>query len=221
MLIIREKGFMMSLSEYKKINTNTKGNVLKHKSKFFLLRYINEKFKKDLIDFVLYTNPYKILDLGCGEGLITKDIAINLPNSSIIGIDFDNEYINYAKTNNQKENITYINYNLFEIKYPKNSFDLVITTEVLEHINDFEKALQNMLNLTKKYLIISVPYEPWFRIANMLRFKYLSSFGNNPGHINHWSKNQIRKLCQKYGHVVKIKTSTFWNIVIIEKLEIN
>ena len=43
-------------------------------------------------------------------------------------------------------------------------------------------------------MIITVPNEPLWRILNILRFKYLKDFGNTPGHVNHFSKEKLKKI---------------------------
>jgi hypothetical protein len=42
-------------------------------------------------------------------------------------------------------------------------------------------------------VVVSVPYEPWFRIGNVLRGKHLSGFGNHPEHVQHWNLRSFEK----------------------------
>ena len=97
------------------------------------------------------------------------------------------------------------------------TFDLVMSSEVLEHLEDPEKAINEVKRVTKKYCVFSVPNEPWWRIANMLRGAYLRDFGNTPGHIQHWSKRSFKKFLKKHFKNVKVKNSLLWNLAICEK----
>ena len=62
-------------------------------------------------------------------------------------------------------------------------------------------------------LIISVPREPLWRILNMARCKYLSDFGNTPGHLQHWSKGGITALVQRYFEVVEVLSPLPWTMI--------
>ena len=90
---------------------------------------------------------------------------------------------------------------IYNIDSNDNNYDLVIACEVLEHLEEPEIALSELFRISNKYVLISVPNEPFWRIANFARGKYLNRLGNTPGHINHWSKNGIIDLTSKYGTV--------------------
>lgn len=194
------------------------GNKKKHTSSNLLLKSILKKFDKDLLETIKISNPKKVLDIGCGEGFYTKIIADALPSAEIVGIDVEEEYIAFAKRINFQKNVKYSVNDLFKLPFKKEEFDLVICTEVLEHLEKYDKALEIIRNLSKKFFIVSVPNEPWFRIANLLRFKYVKRLGNTPGHVNNWSKKQIKRIVSNYGKIIRFKTSSFWNIILLKKI---
>ena len=84
-------------------------------------------------------------------------------------------------------------------------FDLVICCEVLEHLNNPIKAVKEINRVLKPgaRAVVSVPREPVWRILNMFRFKYLSDFGNTPGHLNHWSKDRFVNFLKSNGLIVE------------------
>ena len=95
---------------------------------------------------------------------------------------------------------------------------MVVCSEVLEHLENPRKALENLINATRNYLILSVPREPIWRILNILRGKYWSDFGNTPGHIQHWgSYNFIRFLKNDEMKIVKVKRPFPWTMVLLKK----
>jgi len=158
----------------------------------------------------------RLLDIGCGEGFVTIEVAKKIK-AKIVGIDKEKDAIKFAISNNKLENMEYSTGDIFKLDYFKdNSFDLVMSLEVLEHLENYEKAIEIMSKLSKKYLLLSVPNEPWFRMANVLRLKYLKRFGNTPGHVNNWTRKEFRALCMKYGKIIKFKTSGVWNIVLLK-----
>lgn len=191
-------------------------NIIKYHTKNPLYAFVNNKFIKDFVNIAKITNPLSILDVGCGEGFVTKHLSKTLTKSFITGIDFNKEAIKYAKNNSSNYNVKYLDGNLFKLKINQ-TFDLVTCSEVLEHLINYEHALEILIKLSNKYLLLSVPNEPWFRLANILRLKYLNSFGNTPGHVNNWRKKDLINLCNKYGKITKVKSSSFWNIILLEK----
>ena len=80
-------------------------------------------------------------------------------------------------------------------------YDLVVTSEVLEHMEDPERALGPLLGVCGGYLLVTVPNEPIWRILNMARGKYWRRLGNTPGHVQHWNKKTLRKLILERGGV--------------------
>jgi hypothetical protein len=53
----------------------------------------------------------------------------------------------------------------------------------------------------------------------MSRGKYLRSFGNTTGHLNHWSsKDLIRIIEHKFGRVINIEKPLPWTIILAKKI---
>jgi len=190
-----------------------KGNLPKHLSKNPVIKKLMKNFNKTVSGLAKSAKPSKILDVGCGEGFTTIHIAAKLPKSKITALDINDDYIKYAINHNQRPNITYGTGDIFKIKPA--DYDLVVCNQVLEHVRQYKTAIKKLVSLTNRHLLISVPREPWFRLANILRLKYLSRFGNTPGHVNNWTKNEIKKYMKKFGQVMCITTS-FWTIVLVD-----
>lgn len=188
----------------------------KTKSKNPLIRSINYKLYKDVIKFLLPLDNKKILDIGCGEGYFIKYLIKNYKSNFYIeGGDISDSILKIAKENNP--NISFKKTSIYKSDYKDNSFDIVIAMEVLEHLENPMLAINELKRISKDSVIITVPREPFFRFANILRLKYLKNLGNAPGHINHWTKNTFKKFLNKSFDNVKIKTSTLWLIGICKK----
>lgn len=100
----------------------------------------------------------------------------------------------------------------------ENEYDLVVCSEVLEHLEQPDVVVKSLLKATKRYVIVSVPREPIWRFLNMCRGKYLKDFGNTPGHIKHWSKKEFTQMIESNGgKIVQTKYPLPWQMLLIEK----
>jgi ubiquinone/menaquinone biosynthesis C-methylase UbiE len=89
---------------------------------------------------------------------------------------------------------------------------------VLEHLEYPEKALKELLRVTKSNCIISIPHEPWFMLANFLRGKNIPRWGNDIEHIQHWTKGGITKLVGKYFSITEIRNPFPWTLLVVKKM---
>lgn len=198
-------------------NQAFKLNTEKHLNTNPLMRHVLERFNKDIVSIVARLSPQKTLDAGCGEGFTTIAVGRRFPEASITAIDIGQEQIDYAQKNHSLKNIKYSQGDLYNLPFKEGSFDLVMCNEVLEHLEDYATALNKLMELSNKYLLVSVPNEPWFRIMSLLRLKYLPTWGNHPDHVNNWTASQFRKMISQHGQILRFKRSSVWNIALLRK----
>lgn len=179
-------------------------------------RVLMRNFINTLIEFIQTASPFVILDIGCGEGVILRQLNSILPDMKLYGLDIDVGLLHVAQ--NITPNSQHIMGSIYRLPIPNQFSDLVICTEVLEHLCEPKQALIELVRVTKQYCLLSVPYEPWWRAANMARGKYWSEWGNTPGHLNHWTKNEFVDLISQYMHVIAVSHPFPWTIVLGEKV---
>jgi len=191
------------------------GNLQKYKSKNIIQKMLINKFLYNVYRLITLTKVESILDLGCGEGIVIKYLRDIDSNLKFEGVDINEEAVGLAKSTNPdvKFQIKDIN----ELQYNVNSFDLVMLIEVLEHLEDPGVVLNEIKKFSNKYLIFSVPWEPFFSIANFLRGKNILRGGNDPEHLHKWSRDQIVTFANNYLSVTKVTSSFPWTIVLCEK----
>lgn len=191
-------------------------NFIKHTSKNPIQKFLIKKFYASFISLAKPLKIESILDAGCGEGFTMDKLLKNEVGKRIEGIEYEKNAIDFGKK--LFPNLIIKQGSVYELPYKDNSFDLIVCTEVLEHLEDPTKALKEILRVSKKYLIISVPNEPLFMISNFLRGKNLSRLGNDIEHINHWNPLSLKKyLTQNRIQVKKIKLPFPWIVVLGEK----
>ena len=179
-----------------------------------VVRLLMGRFIAKVLGHVEDSKPKSVLDIGCGEGVITEMIGRQFPNGMVVGTDID-EGLLYKGTSSDVNNLV-VSEMPFHCFQP-NSFDLVIMTEVLEHLEQPKAALKAISKITKGYALITVPHEPIWRIENMLRLKYLKDWGNTPGHIQHFSKGSFYRLLEEVFSEVRVSTSFPWLVAICRK----
>ena len=87
--------------------------------------------------------------------------------------------------------------------------------EVLEHVPEPEQTLAEMARVAERWLLVSVPREPVWRMTNMARGAYVRDLGNTPGHVNHWSKRAFVALLSRYGTVEQTRSPFPWTMLLV------
>ncbi|RJR16740.1 MAG: class I SAM-dependent methyltransferase [Nitrospiraceae bacterium] len=195
---------------------NNTDNFQKYTSKNPAQRYLITSFLETLFSCVKDLQVMSVLDAGCGEGFVLSEFRNRNVGVQLEGVDFSEAALNMGRKmfpylNLKKENI-------YNLPYKDNSFDLVICTEVMEHLETPRKVLDEIMRVSKKYCLFSVPNEPFFMISNFLRGKNLTRWGNDIEHIHHWSSSAFKALIGEKLNVIKVKRPFPWIIVLSEKI---
>jgi 2-polyprenyl-3-methyl-5-hydroxy-6-metoxy-1,4-benzoquinol methylase len=194
---------------------HTTDNYRKHKSKSKLQQRLLDNFNKTLMREIKALKPESILDVGCGEGFTLERLRKAKIGKQLEGVDYLDLAIKLGKKEHPQ--LTLKKGSIYDLKYKANSFDVVICSEVLEHVDDPEKGFEELVRVSKKYVVLSVPNEPFFMLGNLLRGKNISRFGNDIEHINHWTFWQFEKFVGKKLKVKKALHPTPWTLIVAEK----
>ena len=114
----------------------------------YILDNISKHFKLSREKKLLLKN-LKILDIGCGGGLISEPMA--RLGGNVTGIDASEKNIKIAKLHSKKNNlkISYLN-NSPEQLHEKEKFDIILNLEIVEHIDNLDLYIESCYNLLKK-----------------------------------------------------------------------
>lgn len=193
----------------------TTDNYRKHTTKSRLQRFFIERFFATLLAEIRARNPVSILDVGCGEGFTLGRLRRAGMGELLEGVDYSERAVELGKRVHPTLNLK--RGDIYSLPYPDGAFDTVLCCEVLEHLERPEDAMQELKRVTSRWCILSVPREPIFRLANFLRGKNLSRWGNDIEHIQHWSTRGILRLAGKHFAVRTVRTSFPWTILVCEK----
>ncbi len=184
----------------------------KYKNPNPIARYLTNNFFHGINTLISsQPNTASILEIGCGPGESTRRILGMLNGQRFEASEFEQQLVDLHLEN--KFPVRIQQESVYDLQRKDNEFDCVILLEVLEHLEDYERALAELFRVARDTVIVSVPNEPLWCVMNFLRGKYWSDFGNTPGHINHWPTREFANLIAKYGQVVTVLTPTPWTII--------
>jgi 2-polyprenyl-3-methyl-5-hydroxy-6-metoxy-1,4-benzoquinol methylase len=172
-------------------------------------------FERTLEELLLQADPRSLLDVGCGEGVLVHQWALRLDERRVVGIDLEEDSIQAGWAERQAPNLEYQVMRAENLPFADSEFDLATAIEVLEHVPDPEHTVAEMARCAERYLLVSVPREPLWRMLNMARGAYISDLGNTPGHLNHWSRRSFVRMLSRHGNVSEIRSPFPWTMLLV------
>jgi ubiquinone/menaquinone biosynthesis C-methylase UbiE len=172
-------------------------------------------FERTLDELWAKASPRSVLDVGCGEGVLTHKWAQRLRDGRIVGVDLEDPAIQAEWAKRQAPNLEYKIMKAEHLPFADGEFDMACAIEVLEHVPDPEHTVAEMARVADRHLLVSVPREPLWRMLNMARGAYLKQLGNTPGHVNHWSKRSFVRMLSQHGEVVEQRSPFPWTMLLV------
>jgi 2-polyprenyl-3-methyl-5-hydroxy-6-metoxy-1,4-benzoquinol methylase len=180
-----------------------------------VVRRMMTNFEGTLAQLFAQAAPASVLDVGCGEGVLTHQWATQLGEQRIVGIDLDDEKLKAEWATRQRPNLEYRTMLAENMPFADGEFDMACAIEVLEHVPDPEHTVAEMARVARCHLLVSVPREPLWRMLNMARGAYIADLGNTPGHVNHWSKRSFVRMLAQHGEVVEKRSPFPWTMLLV------
>ena len=149
-----------------------------------------------------------VVDIGIGEGFaLERMFPADTP---AIGLEYRHDKALIASE--KLPAVSVIRGDAGVLPFPDRSADLVTSIEVLEHLPGFEQAVAEMGRICRGRLVVSVPWEPWFRLGNLGRGKNVKRWGNDPEHVNFVSPRKLRAALALHFDRVEITRAFPWII---------
>ena len=166
--------------------------------------------KKRFTEVSRIINPIKgkVLDVGCNDGTFSKIIFEKTGADKLIGIDLAGKSINWANKHRKKSGINFLVGDAQNLEFKPNFFDAVFCLEVLEHVEDPLKTLQEFKRVMKKggYGIFLVPSDSF--LFRLIWFFWLNFYPRGwvwrETHIQTYRGNFLPKICKKVGFKVEV-----------------
>jgi 2-polyprenyl-3-methyl-5-hydroxy-6-metoxy-1,4-benzoquinol methylase len=180
-----------------------------------VVRRLMTVFERSLDELFTRAAPASVLDVGCGEGVLTKRWADRLDTGRVVGIDLEDPQLRAEWAARERPNLEFRATSAHALPFTDAEFELVTAIESLEHIPNPERTLAEMARVTARHLLVSVPREPLWRMLNVARGAYLRRLGNTPGHVNHWSQRGFVELLGSFGQVVEVRSPFPWTMLLV------
>jgi len=94
----------------------------------------------------------RVLDVGCGPGTITADLAARVPDGEVTGIDAATDVLALARQEAGRRGVANVRFdvgNVYELGYADGTFDVVHAHQVLQHLSDPVAALREMRRVAR------------------------------------------------------------------------
>ena len=180
------------------------------------VRRLMAGFESTLDKLFTAADPHSVLDVGCGEGVLTERWAERLGDRPVVGIDLPDPKLDAEWATRRRANLEFRVMDVDGLAaLPERSFDLAAAIEVLEHVPDPEATLAEMARVAARHVLISVPREPLWRALNVARGAYVKDLGNTPGHVNHWSKRGFVRAAARHGTVIEARSPFPWTMLLV------
>lgn len=155
-----------------------------------------------------------VLDIGCGDGSVAKDIAVNCPHIKITAIDISSKNIDKAREKNSHRNIKYRVADACKIR--REHYEIIVLSNVLEHIEDRKTLLKGIRrNIQPRAVLIRVPmFQRCWTVP--LRKELDINYMLDPSHFIEYTEGEFREEICRSGYKIKelqINWGEFWSRV--------
>lgn len=151
-----------------------------------------------------------LVDVGVGEGLALE--RIRPAGTVVVGVEYRADKIRCAR--DLLDGLYGVVGDAGMVPLRDRAVPLTTCIEVLEHLTDPEPAVRELARLTSRGCVVSVPWEPWFRLGNFARGKNMGRFGNDPEHLQFFTRRRLHVLLAQHFTSVRVLPVFPWLVAV-------
>lgn len=164
---------------------------------------------------VLQRGATQVLDAGCGEGYVQRGLAERGYRGRWTGVDVSHGAVRFAAARAPQQ--VWEVGDLRALRFADASFDLVLCSQVLEHIPSPEAVRDDLARVSARWMLVSVPCEPVFR--TLCAASIALGIGQDPGHVNFWTPRRFRAFLAPAGRLVHWERTTAYQIALLDRAD--
>lgn len=153
-----------------------------------------------------------VLDIGIGEGLCLERVlnGAGVAPDRVAGVEYRFDKACVAA---RLHGVDVVVGDAGMVPFPDGVADLVLCIEVLEHLPAVGPAIAELARVTSPgdgRCVVSVPWEPWFRLGNLGRGKNVRRGGNDPEHLRWFTSPKLRAALEPHFHQTRVVPAFPW-----------
>lgn len=174
-----------------------------------LVKWLFNRRLQIALQYLIKINPHVFIDIGCGDGHFIKLVKQeNLEIREMWGID-TNPGVERLK--NEIQNCNFKVQSILKTEFPDETFDTAVCLDVLEHIEEIEKAISEIrrILIQNGHMIISEPTET--SLYRSLRFLLKGTYSHESGPCagkHYYNAGQIDRIIQDMGFIRVLSRKT-------------
>jgi ubiquinone/menaquinone biosynthesis C-methylase UbiE len=186
----------------------------------YIMSFLKEAFKN------CHTTTFA--DIGCAEGFYLRYITSAWDNVFCVGVDIARNYIKKAKSKVEKPKSDFVVCALENLPFREDCFEVVLCSEVLEHVPNYRKALSELHKVARKGLVISFPGHSYFyeiiRKVGVLR-KLIDKITPHVGHVSEVTVSYVESFARARKMSTRVRIAGvlplelykfFWSIKLVD-----
>ena len=157
--------------------------------------------------------PARVVDVGVGEGLCLERLLAGegggdpAAATRVVGVEYR---FDKARVARRLPGVAPVVGDAGMLPVPDAGADLVTCIEVLEHLPGVAPAVAELARVTRDRCVVSVPWEPWFRLGNLGRGKNVRRLGNDPEHVQWFTPRRLRRALEASFAEVEVVRAFPW-----------
>ena len=127
----------------------------RYNSPFWIRRYAQREIYAGFLSYI--EAGLHVLDAGCGEGMLSILMAKEGAQVTAIDLSWPNVHVGHRVATQEELPIEFLIVNAEQLPFADNSFDVVVSSHVLEHLPNLTKSLEELRRVTRGLALIAMP----------------------------------------------------------------
>lgn len=166
----------------------------------------------DALEDMLVPAEGPILDAGAGEGDAYRFLPSAIHGKGVTALEID--AVCFPRMRRIAPEVVPVQGDIYCLPFTDGAFDTVMCLEVLEHLTNPEAAFRELLRVSRRGVVLSVPWEPVWRLGNLVAARYVWALGDTPGHIQHWTRRGFLGWVERFAQITEVRRPTPWTMVL-------